>query len=247
MPLAPTRKLMIPSRYAMSFDGVDDFVELPKAIIGDLETTGDFTILAWVCPRVFITQNPIYIEQVGSHTRNYLYIENTKRLAWDQYPPVGGQLYSKTIMIATRWSYTGFVQKLNAYQKIYMNGAEDASRSSWEVYAGITPNRFMIGVRLGHYYSNIIIGEILIYSRALSASEISWNYQNFYNPVRDDLVLCLIADPQYVKDIDGDGILEWVDLSGYNNHGKIYGATLVDLYKAPVRTLPAARTMLVAR
>jgi len=59
--------------------------------------------------------------------------------------------------------------------------------------------------------------------------------------------LWLKADPQYVKDIDGDGILEWIDLSGYGNHGKIYGAQLVQLIKTPVRALKPVRVLKPAR
>jgi hypothetical protein len=92
-------------------------------------------------------------------------------------------------------------------------------------------------------YKRGYLASILIYSRALSDSEIQWNYQYLDNPVRDGLVLWLQADPQYVKDIDGDGVPEWIDLSGYNNHGKIYGAQLVQLFKTPARVLKPVRIL----
>ena len=50
-----------------------------------------------------------------------------------------------------------------------------------------------------------------------------------------------------MKDIDGDGVLEWLDLSGFNNHGKIYGAQLVQLIKTPARLLPPNRVLASAR
>ena len=61
------------------------------------------------------------------------------------------------------------------------------------------------------------------------------------------MVLWLQAHPDYIRDIDGDGVLEWVDLSGYNNHGKIYGAQLVELVKARSRVLKPVRVLGVAR
>jgi hypothetical protein len=79
------------------------------------------------------------------------------------------------------------------------------------------------------------IPQVLFYARVLDASEISWNYSNSDNPVRNGLVLWLQARPDYVRDVDGDGLPEWIDLSGYNNHGKIYGARLVELIRRPVR------------
>jgi len=87
------------------------------------------------------------------------------------------------------------------------------------------------------------ISQALLYTRSLSDSEIQHNYQYPDNPVKNGLVLWLQADPQYIKDIDGDGILEWIDLSGFNNHGKIYGAQLVQLVKTPARVLTPARAL----
>jgi hypothetical protein len=86
-----------------------------------------------------------------------------------------------------------------------------------------------------NYYTRMYSAQILIYSSALSGSEILWIYQYPDNPVKNGLVLWLQAHPDYVKDIDGDGVLEWIDLSGYGNHGKIFGATLVKLIRDPVR------------
>jgi len=91
------------------------------------------------------------------------------------------------------------------------------------------------------------ISQLLIYSRVLSADEILWNFSNPGDPVRNGLVLWLQADPQYVRDVDGDGLLEWLDLSGANNHGKVYGARLVELVKSPARTLAPARVLPPAR
>jgi hypothetical protein len=85
------------------------------------------------------------------------------------------------------------------------------------------------------------------YSRALSYSEIQQNYNYPDNPTKNGLVLWLKAAPQYVKDIDGDGILEWLDLSGYGNHGKIYGAQLVKLIKDASRVIQAQRVLACAR
>jgi hypothetical protein len=136
--------------------------------------------------------------------------------------------------------------------RFYVNGNLD-KLSSWSVNTNYDTYPLFIGTdypqpRQGDYYFFYgYITQVLIYSRALSDSEIQWNYQNPDNPVRDDLVLWLQADPAYVKDIDGDGIPEWIDLSGFNNHGKIYGAQLVQLIKTPARQLAPSRVLAPAR
>jgi hypothetical protein len=129
----------------------------------------------------------------------------------------------------------------------YLNGVLRVSRSDVPPTGGNTVDLY-IGSTIWRTL-NILgyIAQVLIYSRTLSSSEILWNYSNPDNPVRNGLVLWLQADPNYVKDIDGDGVLEWVDLSGNNNHGKIYGARLVQLIKSPTRTLSPARILSPAR
>jgi hypothetical protein len=91
------------------------------------------------------------------------------------------------------------------------------------------------------------IAQALFYNRILGASDISWNVNYPDNPVRDGLVLWLKADPNNIGDIDNDGVLEWLDLSGFSNHGKIYGAQLVQLIDPPARVLTPARVLSPAR
>jgi hypothetical protein len=67
------------------------------------------------------------------------------------------------------------------------------------------------------------------------------------NIISDSLVLRYDAHPDNVRDIDNDGILEWIDLSGYGNHGKIYGATLMEITKNPIAVRMAKRILPVVR
>lgn len=151
------------------------------------------------------------------------------------------------------WYMLAIVRDLNVKQnRGYVNGSLIATQN----IAGYTysPNRYPVSIggetdSSQENFSKVygLIAQVLLYSRALSDFEIAWNYNNLDNPIRSGLVLWLQADPAYVKDIDDDDILEWVDLSGYGNHGKIYGAQLVQLIKAPNRTLAPARILAPAR
>jgi len=146
-------------------------------------------------------------------------------------------------------TFTGFVNS----NRIYTVSISPTEYTilEWNPNTATYPQRYKQFVLGANVYSfenmKMIQGNILIYSRALSDSEIRWNYLYSDNPVRNGLVLWLQADPQYVKDIDGDNILEWIDLSGYNNHGKIYGAQLVQLIKTSVRALKPVRVLKPAR
>jgi hypothetical protein len=108
--------------------------------------------------------------------------------------------------------------------------------------------RFTLGVDVrGYEHMKMMQYQLLIYTRDLSDKDIEWNFKNPDNPVRNGLYVWLTADPQYVKDIDNDGVLEWIDLSGFGNHGKIYGAQLVQLVKPSARILTPARALKPAR
>ena len=90
--------------------------------------------------------------------------------------------------------------------------------------------RYRYGVCIHGY-----IAFVRIYNRALSDSEITHNYYFPNDPVRDGLVLWLHWDSIDIE----NGI--WYDKSGYDNHGTIYGATLVDIIKSPTRILSPTR------
>ena len=73
-------------------------------------------------------------------------------------------------------------------------------------------------LRIGQYFQGFI-GFVRIYNRALSDSEIEWNFENPYEPVSDGLVLWLLMD-------EGEGDVVY-DKSGNGNDGTIYGAEWV--------------------
>jgi hypothetical protein len=71
-----------------------------------------------------------------------------------------------------------------------------------------------------------------VYNRSLSASEITaWLPET---PVGGDLVMYYYAHPQFVHDVDNDGVLEWLDLSGNNRHAKLRGGAAPQWFVEPV-------------
>jgi hypothetical protein len=134
-----------------------------------------------------------------------------------------------------------------AAMEVWVNGEKFTTPSERQAGSGIgfdtwsTMEYYINFHRAWNMKGFSLISVVLIYSRDLTDSELLSISRNPWNPPRSGLVLWYIAHPDYVKDIDGDGVLEWIDLSGNNNHGKIYGARLVDLFKQPVRVLARAR------
>jgi len=247
MPLTPERVLKQQFRCAMYFDGIDDYVMTGES---GIPITTEFTgmVWAWIDPTTefyynrFFGMDLYYIEfSYGVGSRNQL-----------------GYYYR---LNGNRWIGTGVSAPLGIrfFSTLrFKNGVTDVFVNTSKVFTRTEP-----GTSLKAYLDKVTLAwtfsldtslrykgytaHVLIYTRALSDSEIEWNYLYPDNPVRDGLVLWLYADPAYVKDIDNDGVLEWIDLSGYNNHGKIYGATLVQLIKSASRVVQAQRVLSVVR
>jgi len=105
----------------------------------------------------------------------------------------------------------------------------------WNPDNATNPKRykqFILGADTGIYtYMRSIYGEVRIYNRALSADEIYEIYSKG-TVIKDGLVLCL---PFH----EGEGNIAH-DVSGYDNHGTIYGGAMWTVKKA-LRVLPKAR------
>jgi len=240
--MKPTRAIGIPFRLAMCFDGVDDYVDTP-IYASFLQS---FTLMAWVKSKMTYSVNSNIFRQIISPSVHW--DDNIMVLWWVGWGggwalriDVGGADYD--IMYNTNldaeWHHVaGTFNAEGGTMKLYVDGALKAIRT------GVPRPSFMsytlkVGGAYGYWCG--LIADACIYSRALSAEEVAHNYNNPDNPVRNGLILWLRADPQNIKDIDNDGRLEWIDLSGFGNHGKIYGAVLVEVIKSPARVLSPAR------
>jgi len=246
MPLTPKRVLGT-FRYAMYFDGIDDYVMIPHA---DCLNLTNFTLVAWfrelyqskmgwsslLCKnsatmyynpyRLMFKHTDIYIFEVAvwdGTTTNSISTTTTKDQLWH--------------MVAGTYDLS--------YLRIYYDGTLRNSLSS-----NIIPqqNTYPLYTMVWYVeYGRGYIYQILAYSRALSATEISQLYSKPDIPPANGLILWLKADPSNIEDINNDGILEWIDLSGNNNHGRIYGATLTKIVKDPISVSQPRRILSVVR
>jgi len=246
MPLS-ARRVLRTFKYTMYFNGVNAYVRVSDSSSLNVNY---ITIYAWVW--LFKWSGTPYQCIVNKYTTTggyFLAFRNAdKRVNW-----------------VLRWSDGSVAERLSslgenallslhnivltydgAIVKLFINNVLDSTYSKTGLIAA-TPGQPLDVGTWGYNYLNGLIPQVLIYSRALSADDIAWNFNYPDNPVRNGLVLWLKADPQYVKDVDGDGILEWLDLSGFGNHGKIYGAQLVQLTKSYARILQPLRVLAYAR
>jgi hypothetical protein len=268
MPLAPYRVLRM-FRYVMYFDGVGAHVVIPLFVYG----WSGITIQEWIYP-YHPKANPAWskFSMIGdfwvdhpsvfySTDNRYDYTSLTPAFI-TRRPDGTPRGYSFSIY-AYRNSWVNVARTFSLSGRVfngYINGGRVYSATipstevtilEWHPDTATYPERyrcFVLGANvLGREHMKMMQYQLLIYARDLSDKEIWWNHLHPDNPVRDDLIVWLQAHPDYVRDIDGDGVLEWVDLSGYGNHGKVYGAQLVELVKTPTRVLSPARLLTPVR
>jgi hypothetical protein len=256
MPLIPSRILRT-FRYALYFDGVDDCVVIPLTVYG----WPGITVQEWIYPFhpkansawTKFTMIGDYWTDIPSvfYGTDNRYDYTGLVLFFETRGPDGMRGFYVFDLFTYRNMWVNVAWRFSLADRMfagYINGGRVYSANipsteytilEWNPDTATRPwmyRRLVLGANVvGTENMKMMQSSITIYSRALSDTEIMWNYVNPDNPVRDGLVLWLKAHPDYIKDIDGDGLLEWLDLSGYNNHGKIYGARLVELIRTPVR------------
>ena len=227
----PARIIKTHFRYALYFDGVNDYVQLPYFAVFN---QNPFTVETWVSHNAMKIGNNIFNTADANATDRNLHLA----IRWGN-PYLGfwaDDLCGSGVLSPGIWYHLIFAWEGSATKRqlIYVDTKLDSSRVSAGLLTITSGALTGYGCRIGRmdpaYYFGFV-SVTRIYSRVLTTDEISWNYNNPGNPVKDGLVLWLQADPQNVKDIDDDGILEWIDLSGYGNHGKIYGATLREIIR----------------
>jgi len=240
MPLSPRRVQKVPPQ-ALYFDGVDDYVDIEP-----FPLSGEATVMA-----LFYDMD-IY-SYYGGTVFSWHY-NNNNVIILNHYSTSGAQKLEfklsgidyytvSSTTIPPRFVHaTGVLSTSNGFASLYWDGSL-VGKVTFTPFTqpAMTPQFARIGTyQLGNWFKGYI-AQVLIYSRALSADEILWNYNYPDNPVRNGLVLWLHWDS-----IDTTkGI--WYDKSGYGNHGTIYGATLVQIVKSPKRVQSPLRVLAPVR
>jgi len=162
--------------FALSFDGVDDYVEVPDS--PSLDITGEVTVEARIFPRkldVFGGGISKGDTQIFRDTNYYL------EIAYGGFRWGGGDGTNEVIVrsnpkATNQWYHVIGVMKDNQWPELYVNTIYDvAVREGTPII--LTPNNLILVIgRAAAYYSDSIIDEVRIYNRALSVKEIKARY-----------------------------------------------------------------------
>jgi len=206
-----------PTGNALSFDGVDDYVDMGSAASLEL---GSFTISAWIKPDDVSSRQQI-AGKLGNepvHNRGYGYslevLDGKASLLIDPAGCCNGNpIKSETSLEVGKWYFVAGTYD-GSTGTIYVDGQPENS-DSWTLGAYYT--NFYIGARRSDYHSAFydhfsgVIDEVRVYDRALSPEEIQANMHILLSGDEPNLV-------GYWGFDEGEGQVAY-DLSGNSNNG----------------------------
>jgi hypothetical protein len=222
--------------YALSFNGVNSYVEVPHNNILNSGLGDELTLEAWIYIPEFLADHHIFLTKgltLSALTANYfirydytapnVYLEfsytKSDQTAYISWLSVANPITTK------KWFHVAVTFRFGYPEtfKFYVNGT--AISGGWvsgsgteapyvstqplwlcKIYSGA-------GIPAGEPFNGLIV-EARKYNRALSQSEIQRNMWNPLNPVRDGLVL-------WFPMLEGSGTTV-KDYSGNNNNGILY-------------------------
>jgi len=210
--------------YAVYFNGQNTYGLIPDN--PSLRITSNITMHATVYPLAKDSWGVIMTGKaltyfLGLLTVYRFYIGNTQ--AWFVLGGLGSSAYGQNNVWQT---VAGTYSNKTGAWGLYLNGQLVQSGTVTPQIIGLNDKGLTVGSAYPpsptYYFFKGYISSVLLYSRVLSLSEVAQLYQNPSSPPAGNLVLWLVADPHYLYDRDWNGYVDWIDLSGNNNHATLY-------------------------
>ena len=163
-------------KYALSFDGTDDYVNVGNGTIFDF-STNDFTISVWAKAIGGITGRGIInkggwgsigyaIQEAYSPANRYYFVVND-----------GAGYKAVSLPLYETWDWTHIVCiKTTNHLEVWINGAKVNEYNGVIGSLSNPTKNFEIGRSFNPYYFNGFIDDVRVYSQALSESQIQKHY-----------------------------------------------------------------------
>ena len=204
------------ARYALSFDGVDDFIDCGND--ASLDVTDGLTLVTLAYARANPTRfSDAIVGRVGSY-----WFEYRDSLSLELVAFINGTWTNVSAGIVDLT--TGWHRIVGTYDgtalRIFVNNVERGFRQITGTI-DITTNPFQVSSSVpgdagfNSAFNGLIAG-VEVYNRALSAEEGRWNVLNYHNPIRSGLRLWLPME-------EGTGEVVY-DKSGHGNNGTLLPA-----------------------
>ena len=202
-------------RYALHFDGVNDYVYVSNPI--KLQPPIALECLAYVTRTDVRYQTMVSRRDPNDRTNYAIRLTYDKFVFYIKDVDTGAWVVHETNSIVTPgWHYFYAHYDGNEVVMVYDGKVVYRANESRMPYVEFEHGEEIGSIKGGTAeFWNGLIAFVRIYNRALTLKEIHYNMLNYHNPVRDGLVLWLDFEEGC-----GDKVY---DKSGYGNHGTIYG------------------------
>jgi len=222
----------------------NDYISVPSTSSTPVDFSAkNYTIEAWINPDTTALSNPIltkYGTTDSLRSIHFSYISSGKIRLFERATGTNASHESTSTLTLNRWTHVA-VTRTSSQVKLYIDGSLDATISST-----FTPNNggsqnINIGSQANGQFNFFDgqIGEVRVYSKSLSASEVGQNYRHgrgyIYTDLIDDTDLELHLDPTsysgsgttWTADVGSDATIngadydqelgDWFDFNGSSN------------------------------
>jgi len=183
---------------ALSFDGVDDHVQVPQS--SSLDVTDQITVETWVYPRAYVDNTGMVSHIISrcDYSGGHIYVLSTypdSNKVLFSINPYSGEHPSVADLPLNAWTHLAMTYD-GSHVRLYVNGELDSSYAqSGPIYT--TSNWLAFGCKptgpwggSGTYaYFNGIIDEVRIYNRALSQQAIQTDMGVAPPPIQHDFTM----------------------------------------------------------
>jgi len=221
MPIRGRCREWLRRNVALSFDGVDDYV-----LVSDSPTLrfgAEHSFEVWLrmkkvaSVRIFAKIETDADREVDFHTLT----DNTLRIFYQKTGTSIASVDSLTKLEVGKWYQVVGTYDYPGDVEIYVNGAFEAKDTTGDEPYDSTRPLYLGCYQPASGHGALDIALLRIYSRALTAYEVEYNHEHIFEPYSvEGLVAWLPMD-----EVRGTRCF---DVSGYGNHGSIYGAGWVD-------------------
>jgi len=163
-------------RKALSFDGVDDYVQIPYST--SIEQRDKVSFLCWFKCSDVSKESYLYVRDTGSGTGENLYVRIYNGYVWFYLAGTSNAGWHQSVsqVFNAIWYHLAVTYDRNVGKgRLYLNGLLDKEINSTGSMEAST-NPATIGKRINSFWYEGIVDEVRLYNRALSAKEIYEHY-----------------------------------------------------------------------
>ncbi|MDI6450222.1 LamG-like jellyroll fold domain-containing protein [Anaerobaca lacustris] len=213
-------------RQAISFDGVDDYVDIPSPANPSV-----YTIAAWVRPARTSAAAVITRTDASGPTTSWSHQLRINAVGqFHHYLWVGAERHvsGTTVIVPDTWYHVIIMAENNGPMRIFVNGIEEGTSISTAGTLWATGTRIFVGSNSGHSmgWFQGLVDDLRIYDEALAADQIR-------KIMRGDAAMSFDAYPEDgTADVPRDMVLAWTPGEFAAAHDVYFGTVFDDVNDA---------------